>query len=498
MPQQKTSSRTNLARLVLLAFLGWALMALRGLGVSAADRTDATTEGRVSAARAGLFSSRRRTRSRKRRLASSLAFATLFFAGAALSAGAGDMIVGSPDDGTTTTTTTTADDPDGETPPDEGTAPDDGTVPDEGTAPDESTPDDGTPAEPPAEDTPAEPADDATDPAAPGDPATDPTTDPTTPADETESPATTPDDAGGSDDTGSGPTTTGPKTPGKTHSGPPVVTPNAHENDEALQPIDPETDAFGASTIWLHRTLPDPTPPAKRLAPGFARMLREESSMTGAGWAVVLAALRADGGTGRWPAQQARTHAVATRLAASKGKGEWLAFLALRGKTAWADQAQALARYNRAVGLRALVKGLDASKGRLARRVLADHRITIYAGGRMDIASGKTDVRVLVLIRYLAEAHGQVTVSSLTSGHRLYARPGVVSAHVYGLAVDIAVLDNQSIYGHQQPGGITEQAVRNILLLPAEISPRQVISLLGLGGASFPLADHDDHIHVGF
>jgi hypothetical protein len=25
-----------------------------------------------------------------------------------------------------------------------------------------------------------------------------------------------------------------------------------------------------------------------------------------------------------------------------------------------------------------------------------------------------------------------------------------------------------------------------------------VISLLGLGGPSFPMADHDDHIHVGF
>jgi hypothetical protein len=25
-----------------------------------------------------------------------------------------------------------------------------------------------------------------------------------------------------------------------------------------------------------------------------------------------------------------------------------------------------------------------------------------------------------------------------------------------------------------------------------------VISLLGLGGPSFPLGDHDDHIHVGY
>jgi len=40
--------------------------------------------------------------------------------------------------------------------------------------------------------------------------------------------------------------------------------------------------------------------------------------------------------------------------------------------------------------------------------------------------------------------------------------------------------------------------VRSILLLPVELQPRQVISLIGMGGPSFPLADHYDHIHVGF
>ena len=40
--------------------------------------------------------------------------------------------------------------------------------------------------------------------------------------------------------------------------------------------------------------------------------------------------------------------------------------------------------------------------------------------------------------------------------------------------------------------------MRNILLLPVELRPRQVISLLGLGGPSFPLANHYDHIHVGY
>jgi hypothetical protein len=130
--------------------------------------------------------------------------------------------------------------------------------------------------------------------------------------------------------------------------------------------------------------------------------------------------------------------------------------------------------------------------------VLADKRLDVYQGGRSDIEAGRIDVRILVLLRYLAEAHGQVTVSSLHSGHRLYARPGVVSAHIYGLAVDVSMLDHKSILGNSAPGGLTEEAVRNILLLPAELRPQQVISLLGMGGPSFPLANHDDHIHVGY
>jgi len=91
-----------------------------------------------------------------------------------------------------------------------------------------------------------------------------------------------------------------------------------------------------------------------------------------------------------------------------------------------------------------------------------------------------------------------VTVSCLISGHRLYARPGVISAHIYGLAADISMLGGVSILGNQQRSSVTEKAVRNILLLPAELQPRQLISLIGMGGPSFPLANHDDHIHVGY
>jgi hypothetical protein len=164
----------------------------------------------------------------------------------------------------------------------------------------------------------------------------------------------------------------------------------------------------------------------------------------------------------------------------------------------FAKEAFALHNYNRAVGLRALVEGFEASKPRLQRMVLRDKRLNIYAGGRLDVAMGRTDVRVLVLLRYLAEAHGQATISSLTTGHGLYARPGVISAHIYGLAVDVAALEDKSIYGNQGPGSLTERAVKNILRLPAELQAKQVISLMGLGGPSFPLANHDDHIHVGY
>jgi hypothetical protein len=108
------------------------------------------------------------------------------------------------------------------------------------------------------------------------------------------------------------------------------------------------------------------------------------------------------------------------------------------------------------------------------------------------------NVRVLILIRYLRVTFHKVTVTSLISGHRYFARPGVVSAHMYGLAVDVAALNGIPITGHQEPGGITERAVEAILRLPAEVQPQQVISLLGLGGPSFPLPDHYDHIHVGF
>jgi hypothetical protein len=254
-----------------------------------------------------------------------------------------------------------------------------------------------------------------------------------------------------------------------------------------------------AATVWLNSPLPDPTPPALRLSPKFAANLKAAAAAGGVDWATILGVLRARGATGHAPADRVTLNRLAVRLdSVGPVQGDWARIVAYSGDSRFADKATALARYDRAVGLDALVNGLEAAKPEIATRILSDPMISIYAGGRNDIVSDKVDVRVLAMIAYLRQAFGQVTVSCLISGHRLYARPGVISAHIYGRAVDISGLGGISILGHQEPGGITEHAVRDILLLPAEVMPRQVISLLGLGGPSFPLADHYNHIHIGY
>ena len=256
-----------------------------------------------------------------------------------------------------------------------------------------------------------------------------------------------------------------------------------------------EVEQGGEPTIWLNRALPDPTPASARLARPFAKRLVATSKRHGADWAAVLGVLRAQGERSSVPASARELNTLAARLA---GTDAWKGALAISGRTAFADRAAALADLYRFVGIEALVSGYGAAKGRLAEKVLATPGILIYGDGRTDIMMGRIDVRVVVLIGYLSQRHGSITVSSLFSGHRKFARPGVVSAHVYGHAVDIAAVGGTPIAGHQQPGGLTEAAVRSVLLLPGELQPQQVISLLGLGGPSFPMRDHGDHIHVGF
>jgi hypothetical protein len=446
-----------------------------------------------------LVTARARTREvrvGRRKVAASLAFATLFFAGAALSAGAGNSVVqmidpsaesasASASEATTSTGVTD------EAPPAEPTASAGAVVE--------------PPAQPAEEAAPAE--EDLT--AASGPPEQAPPVADPAPAANVSSEAVQAQvkkrarSRPSADGSVAQMAPQGEKKHGNRsngfHGAPPVLHTLPAAVNRQLE-REPEADEPGvASTIWLHRSLPDPTPPSRRLTPAFAKRLARVSARNHVDWALTLAVLRASGEHGSAPASPVRLKSLTKRLKSLKARrNAWTTVLALEGRTTFADRTVALQQLYHAVGLKALVRGFEWAKPSLSKRILNDSRISIYPGGRADIQAGRVNVRILALIAYLAEAHGQVTISCLISGHRLYARPGVVSAHIYGLAADISSLSGTSIFGHQQPGSVTEHAVRNILLLPAELQPRQVISLIGMGGPSFPLANHDDHIHVGY
>jgi len=137
-------------------------------------------------------------------------------------------------------------------------------------------------------------------------------------------------------------------------------------------------------------------------------------------------------------------------------------------------------------------------KPQLEKRVLADQRIDVYPCGRDDIRSGQVDRRVLVTLSYLAESGLRPTVTSLKCGHGFYTSSGNVSEHSSGNALDIAKVNGIPILGHQEPGGIAEQTVRRLMQLQGIMAPHQIISLLDFGAATLSMADHSDHIHVGF
>jgi hypothetical protein len=137
-------------------------------------------------------------------------------------------------------------------------------------------------------------------------------------------------------------------------------------------------------------------------------------------------------------------------------------------------------------------------KNLLQKRVLSDERVEVYPGGRADIRTGQIDRRVLATLEFLAESGLRPTVTSLRSGHSKFTSSGNVSHHWSGNAVDIARINGIPILGHQDKGGITEQAVKRLMLLQGTIQPAQIISLLNFGSNTVSMGDHADHIHVGF
>lgn len=517
MPQRNKPGGRRVARLLLFSLVAWALVALGRAPRPARSEVEAPAPSFEPATSASPAPAIHRSRRSPRRLAASFALSVLFFAGASLSAVAGDQAVsllGEEDAAEITAA--------------EGVAANEEQAPEESAPAEEPATEVPAPVEPaPVEPAPAEEApqpvaeteadaqpeepapatfvgDAASEPsAAPaaGEPSPAPADEPapeSEPRPEYESTATAAQSFDSTQARASTPRRQAPKSARPAKAPPVVVRVPEQEHDRA--PLDPEASEPGVdATVWLHRTLPDPTPPSLRLSRDYASRLVGISRAEGADWSLVLGVLRAETSRPQAPVRPATIAETAERLVGlGSRRNAWAAALALTGRTATSDRAVALARYYRAIGIGGLVRGLRAEQERLVTALLADERVTIYAAGREDLLAGRVDVRVVALISYLAEAYGQVTVSSLISGHRVYARPGVVSAHTYGAAVDIAALGGTSILGHQQPGSVTEDAVRDLLLLPAELRARQVISLIGMGGPSFALANHYDHIHVGF
>ena len=139
------------------------------------------------------------------------------------------------------------------------------------------------------------------------------------------------------------------------------------------------------------------------------------------------------------------------------------------------------------------------SKEALQKRVLGDKGLSIYGCGREDVAGGRIDRRILAMLEYLRAKGFQLTITSLQCGHGLLTTSGNVSEHSTGDAVDIAAINGVPVTGHQGPGSLADELIRTVLQLQGTMHPHQVISLEDLPGeTSFAMADHYDHVHVGY
>jgi hypothetical protein len=140
------------------------------------------------------------------------------------------------------------------------------------------------------------------------------------------------------------------------------------------------------------------------------------------------------------------------------------------------------------------------SKDALAQRVLSDPNIDLYSCGRKDIETGAIDRRVLATLAFLSASGLKPTVTALECGHSLYTTSGNVSEHSSGNAVDIAKINGIPIMGNQGAGSIADITVRRLLTLQGTAKPHQIISLMTYEGTdnTLAMADHADHIHVGY
>ena len=134
--------------------------------------------------------------------------------------------------------------------------------------------------------------------------------------------------------------------------------------------------------------------------------------------------------------------------------------------------------------------------------VLNNPRITIYEGGRADIAAGDIDHRVLQMLQLLAEEY-ELGVSSLISGHSRCVGGGnypgcTVSHHWHGRAVDIYLINGTTVdRAHRDARDIVEF----LMTLEGELRPAEVGHPwpdLTEPRGFFTDAAHQRHLHLGW
>ena len=103
------------------------------------------------------------------------------------------------------------------------------------------------------------------------------------------------------------------------------------------------------------------------------------------------------------------------------------------------------------------------------------------------------------MLEYLRAKGFTLTITALECGHSYLTSSGNVSEHSSGDAVDIADINGVPVTGHQGPGTLVDELIRDVLQLQGTMHPHQVISLEDLPGeTSFALPDHYDHVHIGY
>ncbi len=136
--------------------------------------------------------------------------------------------------------------------------------------------------------------------------------------------------------------------------------------------------------------------------------------------------------------------------------------------------------------------------GELEAMVLSNPRIGLSSLAAGDVAAGRIDPRVLEVLLVLAGRFDLGSVGPLISGHSYFiAGTTTPSNHSFGRAVDISVVDGQTV-------SIYNPAAREALELILSLRPPLVPDELGgpwllyRAGVRTFTQDHHDHIHIAW